>query len=132
MFWAHTNAPYDIQIPENIEQTKSVTHVNPKSIIINNAREENVDSIVLCTGYLYSFPFLHPSCHVTLVDFGRVTPVYKHITHTEFPSLCFIGLITRECAFPLNDGQVKFALAALTGSMKLPSREEMEKDAEDD
>lgn len=131
VFWCHTNAPYDAILPDNLEQTKNVTQVKPKSVIIDKVREENVDSIVLCTGYLYQFPFLHPSCHV-VIEKGRVKPIYKHIIHTEFPSLFFIGLCTRHCSFPQYDAQIRFAAAALKGTMKLPSREAMDKDADAD
>ena len=131
VFWSHTNSPSGCQLPDNVEETKKVTQVNAKSIIIDNTREENIEVIILCQGYSYQFPFLHPACHVD-VDVGGIKPAYKHIFHTEFPSLCFIGLIARICAFPLFDAQVQFALAALKGSMKLPNREEMEKDAAGD
>jgi len=65
-----------------MQQAMAISELKTSSVVFGDGREESVDTIVLCTGYLYSFPFLHPLCHVTIGKAG-VTPLYKHIIHTS-------------------------------------------------
>ncbi len=101
------NAP----LPANVLKTPPVTQVKGRSIVYRDAtgveHEEEVDAILLCTGYLYSLPFLHASCGITIDDVkGRVQPVYKHVVNIQFPTMLFIGLNARLCAWPIFDAQV--------------------------
>ena len=89
------------------------------------------DVLMLCTGYRYFFPFLTESCDISIED-ERVTPLYKHIIHTKFPSLSFIGICKVICPFPQFDQQVKFVLSTLDGTLELPSQQEMELDIQED
>lgn len=58
-----------------------------------------VDTVVWCTGYNYSFPFLEGSGLLTPPVSERVHPLYEHVFHVHHPSLTFIGLPQRyECA----------------------------------
>lgn len=85
------------------------------------------DCLLFCTGYHFTFPFLTDNCHVTIDD-ERVTPLYKHLIHTEFPTLSFIGICKTICPFPQFHVQVLLVLAVLEGACKLPTREEMDVD----
>ncbi|KAL6044837.1 Flavin-containing monooxygenase [Balamuthia mandrillaris] len=87
--------------------------------------EEVVDTILLCTGYLYHYPFLSRSCGVELtpaegdspsqVQGGvRVKPLYKHIFHARYPSLCFIGLCFKVLPFPCFEVQTRCVVAAFS------------------
>ena len=119
------------QLPDNISQKPSIREVKESSVVFENGEELPVDSLLLCTGYKFVFPFLTAECHVDIQG-ERVTPLYKHLIHTEYPTLSLLGLPKVICPFPLFDCQVRFVLAALDGSMKLPSREEMDKETKDD
>ncbi|WAR13461.1 LOW QUALITY PROTEIN: GSXL4-like protein [Mya arenaria] len=102
-----------------------------ETAVFTNGKEEPVDVIMLCTGYRYSFPFLSPNCALNIED-ERVTPLYKHIIHTRYPTLSFIGICKTICPFPQFQNQLKFVLATLDGSLSLPSEAEMETDTEED
>lgn len=82
------------------------------------------DVIVLCTGYRYSFPFLHESCEVA-IDQNYIQPLFKHMIHIEKPTMCFIGIPFNVCAFQMFDLQARYFCKSLNGSMNLPSMEEM-------
>ena len=118
-------------LPVNIRQTAGATSLKPRSVVLTTGEEIPVDAFIVCTGYEYSFPFLAPSCHVA-VDDGRVAPLYKHVLHTGHTSLAFIGLCSKVLPFPQFDCQVRFALAAWDGTMKLPGLKEMNADTEFD
>ena len=116
-------------LPTNVRETAVVASLKPESAVLNTGEKLLLDAFILCTGYLYTFPFLAPSCHVKVED-KRVTPLYKHILHTEYTSLAFIGLCSNALPFPLFDRQIRFCLAAWDGSMELPTQTEMDADTE--
>ncbi len=92
--------------------------VEPKSVLFldsldrvgpGSADPEEFDCIILCTGYLYDFPFLNDGILRTpngkegsaelestppLIEMGNqcVKPLYKHLIHARFPSLAFVGI----------------------------------------
>ena len=105
-------------------QTCGIKTVLPNGVLLQDNQEIQVDSMVLCTGYKYDFPFLSKECQLSTAG-ERVTPLYKHVIHINYPSLSFIGLCKQICPFPQFQCQVLFAIAALDGTMKLPSKAEM-------
>jgi len=58
-----------------------------------------VDTVVWCTGYDYSFPFLEGSGLLTPPVSARVHPLYEQLFHVRHPSLSFIGLQQRYLLF---------------------------------
>ncbi|XP_033127746.1 flavin-containing monooxygenase FMO GS-OX-like 4 isoform X2 [Anneissia japonica] len=118
-------------LPENMKQRASIQEVVKNEVVFSDGSREVVDGIIFCTGYNYDFSFLHPDCKLAVND-NRITPLYKHILHTHHPSLSFIGICSTICPFPLFSCQVRFVIASLTGSMQLPSKEQMELDIEKD
>jgi hypothetical protein len=56
-------------------------------------------------GYNFDFPFLTPECKVR-IEGRRVMPLYKHLIHTELPTICFVGLPFKVLPFPLFHFQV--------------------------
>ncbi|KAF9591766.1 hypothetical protein IFM89_007096 [Coptis chinensis] len=59
----------------------------------------NAGSIVYCTGYEYSFPFLDTKGMV-VVDDGRVGPLYEHTFPPSLaPSLSFVGIPRKVLTF---------------------------------
>lgn len=61
-----------------------------------------------------------------------MTSLYKHLLHSHFTTLSFIGILKSICPFPAYHSQVQFVLAALSGQMRLPTEEEMEEDIKKD
>ncbi|GLJ12945.1 hypothetical protein SUGI_0201290 [Cryptomeria japonica] len=89
------------------------------------------DSIIHCTGYSYSFPFLDTKGIVT-VDDDRVGPLYEHIFPPLLaPSLSFVGIPRKIIAFPFFESQSKWIAQILSGKAVLPSTKDMIKTVED-
>eukprot|EP01043_Picozoa_sp_COSAG02_P043226 COSAG02_NODE_3747_length_6292_cov_3.278379_4_plen_430_part_00 len=53
---------------------------------------EQVDLIVLATGYKYRFDFLRESGLLQDTNERSVRPLYRHVFHIDHPSLAFVGL----------------------------------------
>jgi cation diffusion facilitator CzcD-associated flavoprotein CzcO len=88
--------------------------------------EKDIDAIVYCTGYLYSYPFfkyLEPP----LVTTGRrVRGLYQQIFHTNHPNLAFTALSQKIIPFPLSEAQGAAIAKVWAGKLELPPKEDME------
>jgi cation diffusion facilitator CzcD-associated flavoprotein CzcO len=87
---------------------------------------ERVDSIVYCTGYRISFPFLDPS--VMAADDNRVG-LFHRVVHPDHDGLYFLGLVQPLGAImPLAEAQSEWVADLLDGTAKLPSAAAMRRE----
>jgi len=94
----------------------------------------NVDCIVFCTGYDYSFPFINDESKLDLSFVPgerRVMPLYRQLWHAQYPNLSFVGLQHSILPFPLFELQTE-AIVAQFKDWRLPSRKERETSAHED
>lgn len=85
----------------------------------NGHIECDIDAVVWCTGYLYSFPFLPADLQERLVSDGScVSELYQHLFWQKDPSLVFIGLLRRVLPIPVSEAQA--AVVARVWSERLP------------
>ncbi|XP_055332961.1 uncharacterized protein LOC129584695 [Paramacrobiotus metropolitanus] len=118
----------------NVTETTELTSFGPDHVVLRDGSIRPVDEIVLCTGFVYDFPFLSPDCNVHCTR-GRVYPLYRHLIHCENPSLAFVGLANMAVFSHVANAQVQYYKAVLDGRLALPSTPEMlaasEKDLQD-
>ncbi|KAK9873989.1 hypothetical protein WA026_002337 [Henosepilachna vigintioctopunctata] len=130
-----------VVLSHHVKEAKKLNFIEQKPdirCILDESTVEFVDGtccrfncILFCTGFKYSFPFLHESCGITVTD-NHIEPLYKHMIHIERPTLCFIGIPFNVCAFQMFDLQARFFCKYLNGSMELPSKDMMRADTEID
>lgn len=83
------------------------------------------DTILYCTGYSYSFPFLDAK-GIVVVDDDRVGPLYEHTFPPSLaPSLSFVGIPRKLIGFPFFESQAKWIAQLLSGKRTLPSWDQM-------
>ncbi|KAM0829685.1 hypothetical protein ACQ4PT_066725 [Festuca glaucescens] len=83
------------------------------------------DTVIYCTGYTYSFPFLETEGRVT-VDDNRVGPLFEHVFPPSLaPSLSFVGIPTKVIVPLFMEVQARWVAQVLSGRRTLPSEEEM-------
>ncbi|XP_024028166.1 flavin-containing monooxygenase FMO GS-OX-like 9 [Morus notabilis] len=83
------------------------------------------DTIIYCTGYSYTFPFLDTK-GIVAVDDCRVGPLYEHTFPPSLaPSLSFIGIPRKIIGFPFFESQAKWVAQVLSGKRTLPSWDDM-------
>lgn len=90
--------------------------------------EKDIDAIVYCTGYLYSYPFLK-SVEPPIVTTGqRVLGLYKQIFSITHPTLAFTALSTKIIPFPLSEAQSSVIARVWANRLDLPLKMDMELD----
>lgn len=89
--------------------------------------EQDVDAVVFCTGYHYSFPFLRglePS--VVVPDGGYAAHLWEHVLYTADPTLAFASVPQRIVPFPVSQAQAAYVARVWSGRLRPPPRPEME------
>ncbi|PON68904.1 Flavin monooxygenase FMO [Parasponia andersonii] len=112
----HQNLHLRPQI-ESLEEDGKVSFVDGSWVI--------ADTLIYCTGYSYTLPFLDTKGIVTLDD-DRVGPLYEHTFPPSLaPSLSFIGIPRKIIGFPFFESQAKWIAQLLSGKRTLPSWDDM-------
>ncbi|KAK8150870.1 hypothetical protein G3M48_005965 [Beauveria asiatica] len=89
--------------------------------------ENNIDSVVFCTGYHYSFPFL-PSLDPTVLapDGTYADHLWEHMLYVPDPTLAFLAVPKRVVPFPLAEAQAAVVARLWAGRLNVPPEEERE------
>ena len=109
---------------ENIIQKPDIVSLTEDGIHFKDETFANISTVVYCTGYEYTFPFLSVDSNLTCYN-NYIQPLYKHCININRPTLAIIGVIFRNCPFQTFDLQLRFVLKFISGELTLPSREEM-------
>ncbi|KAL4486002.1 hypothetical protein ABPG72_003936 [Tetrahymena utriculariae] len=97
---------------------------------------ENVDIILLATGYLYFFPYLDKYNHIdNLIEYYEKSrsfgPLYNKLISINEPHLLFPGCLVG-VSQSHHERQAFYAAQYVFGKFQLPSKEEMQKEFEEE
>ena len=107
----------DIEVMPNIECFEG------GKVVFTDGRVVEVDTVVYCTGYKITFPFLDE--RVLPVRDNRVD-LYHRVVDPDHPGLYFTGLIQPLGAImPLAEAQAEWVADLVTGEGTLPSYDDM-------
>lgn len=100
------------ELPPNLKSLPITIQkcIDSETVELENGSQLKLDAIVFCTGYQYSFPFLSEEIRLKN-EHGRLTPLYKHMMHIDYPGqLFFVGLPKLICPALVFDYQVSKVL----------------------
>ncbi|KAG6013751.1 hypothetical protein E4U54_006370 [Claviceps lovelessii] len=87
--------------------------------------EADLDAIVFCTGFRFSFPFLG-GLEKQLITRGTcVHDLYQHMFYIQHPTLVFSALNIRVVPFPLSEAQAAVFSAVWSNNLTLPPKPDM-------
>lgn len=110
--------------PTNLTQKPEIIEFTESTALFSDGSAEQVDSVIYCTGYIYTCTFLSKECGVRIENNG-VAPLYKQIINIEHPTMFFIGIPYLGAGNITFDLQVRFAIAALQKKFKVPTKNQM-------
>ena len=100
-----------------------ISRLDGDRVCFEDGSLESVDSIIYCTGYKITLPFLSEEI-IDPADSG--VPLYKRVVHPERPGLYFIGLIDVSGPLnPLSEMQTQWVADLLEDKVALPSHSQM-------
>lgn len=127
VFWCgHADSMSDIAayLPQVSIKTDP-SHIEGSRITLKSGEQlNNIDAVLLCTGYRYEFPFLDSK--LINVNDNLVAPLYRQILSVSHPTLAFIGLPFLVIPFPLFLIQSQWLRAMLNEPDKLPKPLELQ------
>lgn len=92
--------------PNNVTVKTDIKEIKASSVVFADDSEQNFTTILYCTGYQYSFPFLSTDTDICVKDSFYIHPMYKHCININHPTMAIIGL--QICAYTLMyDMQVR-------------------------
>ena len=87
--------------------------------------EPDIDNVVFCTGYFYSYPFLKDIAPPVISNGLRTKNTYEHLFNIYHPSLVFPVINLKVVPFPLAENQAAVVARVWSGRLSLPSGDEM-------
>ena len=88
-----------------------------------DGRAVEVDTVIYCTGYKVTFPFLDEG---VLSARDNHVDLYRRVVHPDHPGLYFVGLVQPLGAImPLAEAQSEWVADLVEGEGALPSYDEM-------
>lgn len=129
---SYKTKPMGFKWPEQITEKPLLTKIEGKTVHFKDGSKDDVDAIILCTGYLFSFPFLEEKLRLKSANVLFPAGLYKSILWTQAGNnkLLYIGMQDQFYTYTMFDAQAKWVVNYITGELKLPDKETMEKDCE--
>lgn len=112
--WASMKPEIDQFIPE----TRSVQFAD-------GSAEGNIDAVIFCTGYFYSFPFLKSLEPPVITDGAYARNLYQHILYIDDPTLAFLGVPQRVVPLPISEAQSAWVARIWSDRLRTPDFAEM-------
>jgi hypothetical protein len=111
-------------------------HLPGKVTLKDGTTLEDVDIVIVCTGYHFAYPFmpeLHADDESTNVDASKVLVtngsctlnLHKDMFYIPDPTLAFIGISQLITTFSFFEYQAMFIAAVFSGKASLPSQQEL-------
>ena len=107
--------------PDGVEERSLLTSVNGSTVNFKDGSKKEFDAIILCTGYLHSFPFM--ARDLRLITNNRLfSPgLFKGVVWNDSPGLFYIGMQDQWYTFTMFDAEAWYARDVILGRISLPS-----------
>lgn len=127
--FSYRTNPMGYHWPEPLKEVPLLTRVDRNTVYYKDGSSEEVDAIVMCTGYLHHFPFLPDG--LRLVTHNRLYPhnLYKGTFFEANPKLIYLGMHDQYFTFNMLDAQAWYARDVIMGRISLPDAAAMHEDA---
>lgn len=126
------SGPTGLKWPDGVQEVPLLKEVvdGHEAVFVDGQRVRGIDSIILCTGYLHSFPFLPNELRLKTKNVLYPRGLYKGVIRMGTPNLLYIGMPDQWYTFSMFDVQALFAKDVILGRVALPDPADMRKDVE--
>jgi trimethylamine monooxygenase len=113
----------------NISQHARPERIEGRKVYLQNGEVlHDVDDIILCTGYIYNFPFLKGSLDDIELSGCSMGPLYLNMFYPADPTLIFLGLPRFTVHFANIHLQSIYCAKILNGELDLPPSDEIKQE----
>ena len=124
----YRNNPMGFHWPEGMKEVHYMDRIEGNKAIFKDGTVQEMDALILCTGYLHHFPFL--SEELKLKTHNRLYPpkLYKGVVWQDNHKILYLGMQDQFHTFNMFDCQAWYARDVIMGKIKIPGNDEIEKD----
>ncbi len=124
----YRNNPMGFKWPEGMKEVHYLDKLEGNTAIFKDGHTQNIDALILCSGYLHYFPFLEDN--LRLKTNNRLYPpkLYKGIVWQDNHKLIYLGMQDQFHTFNMFDCQAWYARDLIMGKIKMPSDSEIQDD----
>ena len=121
---SYRTKPKNFKWPGSIQEVPLLTKIDRQMIYFKDDSSREVQSIIFCTGYLYSFPFLDEPLRLKTSDDLNPTDLYKTIFWIHQPRIFYLGMQRLTFSFNISNIQAWYVRDVILGKTHLPSSKE--------
>jgi len=127
---SHMKESLGYKWPDNIKEVPLLQKVEKNTCTFKDGSTVDVDTIVLCTGYLHYFPFM--AKELKLVTTNRFVPfsLYKGVVFVDNPKLFYLGMQDQFYTFTMFDAQAWYVRDIILDRIRVPDRDTRVADVE--
>lgn len=122
---SYRNNPMGYHWPDNWREVPLLTHVKNQTAFFRDGTSQDIDAIILCTGYRHHFPFLPDSLRLKTDNRFWPLGLYKGIFWESNPKLMYLGMQDQYYTFNMFDAQAWYARDVILKRILLPSQKQM-------
>ena len=125
---AHRTAPMGYDWPENWKEVPKLDRVEGQTAYFIDGFSQNIDTIILCTGYKHHFPFLPDDLRLKTANRLATADLYKGVVWYKNPSLFYLGMQDQWYTFNMFDAQAWWVRDCIMEKVSLPNVTSMAND----
>ena len=106
--------------PDGIKEVPLVTHFEDDVAHFADGSSQKFDAIIMCTGYLFHFPFMPDELRLQTHNCLYPANLYKGVFWQPNPKLIYLGMQDQYFTFNMFDAQAWYARDVIMGDIELP------------
>ena len=124
----YRNNPMGFNWPEGMKEVHYMDKIDGNKAVFKDGTVQEMDALILCTGYLHHFPFLPED--LKLKTHNRLYPpnLYKGVVWQNNQNLFYLGMQDQFHTFNMFDAQAWYVRDIIMNKITLPSADELAKD----
>ncbi len=118
--FSYRSQPMGFKWPKGMRERPLVSHFDGHTAHFADGSKEDLDAVILCTGYQHNFPYLPDE--LRLRTSNRLYPdnLYKGVLWQDNPQLAYLGMQDQWYTFNMFDAQAWFVRDVILGRIQTP------------
>ncbi|MDM1696526.1 NAD(P)/FAD-dependent oxidoreductase [Thiopseudomonas alkaliphila] len=125
---SYRSKPLGYAWPESIKEVPLITRFEDDIAYFADGTSQRFDAVIMCTGYMFHFPFLPDELRLQTHNCLYPANLYKGIFWQPNPQLIYLGMQDQYFTFNMFDAQAWYARDVMLGKLPLPALAEREAD----
>ena len=119
---SHRTAPMGYKWPDNWQEVPILTKMDQDTAYFKDGTSKKVDAVILCTGYVHSFPFMEESLKLRTANRLATADLYKGVVWVNNPKLFYLGMQDQWFTFNMFDAQAWYVRDIILGKIAVPDQ----------